>query len=471
MAGGTRLPAAAGGLGGAPNHRNRSRYEYQRKLSSCQALIGHFGGTNNLTIDDFAHLERYLSDYVAPADPHGGDGVPDRCQGFADCDGDGVTDACAISAGLAPDCNTNGVPDACDLAGGGSFDCNNNGVPDECERADYEENFDAYGVDEDPDGWFDTGPDNSLTQIDSFFKTYNVGGSVAFGTLSPQTNIHSHYVADESSTWGDYELTGRLRISTATGGIGVTFWSDYPNADAYYRLRRGNFAGGYEFHIDPHGTTITGGDVLSGVTPAANQWYRFRIRIMDVAGRTEIRANVWPDGSAEPGGWQIDCWDDSPTRRTTGTIGLSAFGQGEKYWDDFTVHSVFPDGACDDGDPCTVDDMCSGGVCAGTPAPDCDGDGTCDLLDNCPGVPNPDQADSDGDAFGDACDAPFDADHDGDVDERDMQAALACFDGPAVPCTPACHAEYDVDDDGDVDLADFAEGQRVFTGPVASPCD
>lgn len=57
-----------------------------------------------------------------------GNGVPDACQ--ADCDGDGVPDACE------PDCNDNAVPDDCDFAAGASEDCNDNGIPDECDGAD-----------------------------------------------------------------------------------------------------------------------------------------------------------------------------------------------------------------------------------------------------------------------------------------------------------------------------------------------
>lgn len=38
------------------------------------------------------------------------------------------------------------------------------------------------------------------------------------------------------------------------------------------------------------------------------------------------------------------------------------------------------------------------------PADDADGDGICDLLDNCPETANPGQEDSDGDGFGDVCD-------------------------------------------------------------------
>ncbi|PYS95115.1 MAG: hypothetical protein DMF50_10155 [Acidobacteria bacterium] len=40
-----------------------------------------------------------------------------------------------------------------------------------------------------------------------------------------------------------------------------------------------------------------------------------------------------------------------------------------------------------------------------TPEQDLDGDGVPDAVDNCPTIPNPDQADCDGDGVGDACDA------------------------------------------------------------------
>ncbi|MDB4456223.1 thrombospondin type 3 repeat-containing protein [bacterium] len=43
-------------------------------------------------------------------------------------------------------------------------------------------------------------------------------------------------------------------------------------------------------------------------------------------------------------------------------------------------------------------------------APDSDGDGTYDFQDNCPSVSNADQANLDGDAFGDACDSDIDGD-------------------------------------------------------------
>ena len=50
-----------------------------------------------------------------------------------DCEGDGVTDACAIAAG-APDCQPNGIPDDCDIDGDTSDDLDANGIPDECQH-------------------------------------------------------------------------------------------------------------------------------------------------------------------------------------------------------------------------------------------------------------------------------------------------------------------------------------------------
>ncbi|MFH1532659.1 MAG: N-acetylmuramoyl-L-alanine amidase [Pseudomonadota bacterium] len=46
------------------------------------------------------------------------------------------------------------------------------------------------------------------------------------------------------------------------------------------------------------------------------------------------------------------------------------------------------------------------GLQPASPAPDGDGDGVADEVDNCPDAPNEDQADGDGDGVGDACDAP-----------------------------------------------------------------
>lgn len=185
------------------------------------------------------------------------------------------------------------------------------------------------------ENWVDT---LGLTPTPGLFGERSVDGTVCLGTDSAQTNIYSH--ATDVVLRLPFELTGRMRITDAGGGIGVTFLSKYPSMDAYYRLRRYNQSGFTAFHLDPHGTTITGGNVNSTVSPDPNVWQRFRISVTDTGSRTEIKARVWAEGKNEPQVWQIDAWDDGPGRLTGGTIGVWAMGPGSKYWDDLTV--IYP---------------------------------------------------------------------------------------------------------------------------------
>ncbi len=128
--------------------------------------------------------------------------------------------------------------------------------------------------------------------------------------------------------------------------------------------------------------------------------------------------------------------------------------------------------AFDDGDPCT-DDLCdSNGVVIHEALPDCDSDGVCDLIDNCPTVANAGQENTDLDAYGDACDGPFDDDHDGDVDADDLATMVAdCQTAPGESASGACQETFDWNGDLSVDLLDFAAFQKAFTGAAPGPCD
>ncbi len=254
------------------------------------------------------------------------------------------------------------------------------------QSADYFEDFESYAVGDDPAGWFDTSANNSLGENGSLFSVMKVGEDVAFGTSSTRTNIHSHYLGAGDANWSSLTYSGRMMITDSGGGIGVTFLSHYPDEDVYYRLRRGNFAGGKSFHIEPHGTNITGGKSDSGVVPEANKWYAFEIETSSDSDRVRIRAKVWPEGSPEPDGWQIDCYDSASDRPTSGTIGVWGMGLGIKYWDDLGVKGTAISSLCStDSDADGVMD-CED-VCPGQPDIDMDGDGNIDCLDACPTDP------------------------------------------------------------------------------------
>jgi hypothetical protein len=132
---------------------------------------------------------------------------------------------------------------------------------------------------------------------------------------------------------------------------------------------------------------------------------------------------------------------------------------------------------CDDGDPCTINDVSMGGVgCAGTFA-DSDNDGTCDANDLCQG-PEPGTACNDNnactvnDVIQDNCTCVgtfADADNDGTCDANDLcqgaEPGTTCDDGDACTvndviqdnCT--CAGVFsDADNDGTCDANDLCQG-------------
>jgi hypothetical protein len=201
----------------------------------------------------------------------------------------------------------------------------------------YFDDFERYSNGDDPDGWFDTGASNSLAEDPSGFEVMRLAdGNRVFGTPSRNTNIHSHYVADASAQWSEYEYRGRMRISSPASGIGVTLYSDYPNSDSYYRLRR--FDGG-AFHLASHPDDVIAclGSTNTGVTPVVETWYRFRFQAFEEGDGTRVRARVWAAAETEPEVWQVDCRTTGFGSFYSGSPGVWSMGTGEKYWDDLEV--------------------------------------------------------------------------------------------------------------------------------------
>jgi len=200
-------------------------------------------------------------------------------------------------------------------------------------------NFENVAVGGNPGGWVDTKERHSLAVNDAIFQVATVGNTRAFGTSSTQPNVHSHYVTAESQRWSAYEYRGRMQITNSGGGIGITALSQYPRADAYYRIRRYAGTGATAFHISPRpeDRPLECRSKSTGLIPSVNTWYRFRMQVDAASGGTTIRARVWRDGATEPTTWQIDCVDRSATRLVAGAPGVWSLGKGGKYWDDLEV--------------------------------------------------------------------------------------------------------------------------------------
>ncbi len=80
---------------------------------------------------------------------------------------------------------------------------------------------------------------------------------------------------------------------------------------------------------------------------------------------------------------------------------------------------------------------------------DRDGDGVPDRVDNCVGIPNPDQSDGDSDGYGEACD--YDTDNSCDYTVADLTAIIPRIGSHEPPDSP-----YDTDLDGQVTTSDVS---------------
>lgn len=98
----------------------------------------------------------------------------------------------------------------------------------------------------------------------------------------------------------------------------------------------------------------------------------------------------------------------------------------------------------------------------GCPERDRDGDGVPDHADNCTAVANADQRDSDGDGYGNRCDA--DLNNDLATNALDLGLFKRAFD-PRSSATPALRAAADLSGDGRVNALDLGLFKRLFNRP------
>jgi hypothetical protein len=282
---------------------------------------------------------------------------------------------------------------------------------------DIVQNFTGLSDGSQPPDWLDTDFGNSLVENDSLFYIAWLGGNPMLKADAALTNYHSHYTAFPG--WGHFVYSGRMRRA-ANSGVGLTFLSDYPNSDRYYRIRT---TGSDPFNFYSHGPDTQNNDTSLGVTMAADTWYQFKIEV-NVATATTIKAKVWAESAPEPA-WQLDITQDSPERYTDGTVGLWTMGSGDRYWDDLTLELI----------PCDPANICEWSGYAAISRPDC-------------GQPDDEQSlylnaipSGIGDANGDAA-----------VTSDDFAYLVACLQSASPGQN--CKNCFDYDNDGNIDIDD-----------------
>ncbi|MFH1751451.1 MAG: hypothetical protein ABH821_00720 [archaeon] len=208
------------------------------------------------------------------------------------------------------------------------------GTPDD----PYIEDFEGYSGDETGE-WVDTSADYSLTIDDELFKI--TSGQYSERQLRPLgssniSNAHSHY--EEGLSWSDYTLEAELWYYNPNAGVGATFFSQYPNTDAYYALITESNNRVPRIVVRNNGeTTDLSCSGTTSYTTSTDDGFLIKVEVKDEAGSTVIKAKVWNDSADEPETWEITCSDSSSNRLTTGTIGTWVDGSDRMGIDDITV--------------------------------------------------------------------------------------------------------------------------------------
>jgi hypothetical protein len=282
-----------------------------------------------------------------------------------------------------------------------------------------------------------TQADNDL---DSTTLTFTPDGSTDFYSLctGAATGFPANPIGGTGLSMGD---DGNLEVTLSGGAqvylYGVGYSSFFVGANGYVTFGAGD--DDYSESIDDH---FGPEPRISGLFDDLNPSLAGTIIWKQMADRAAVTYIDVPQyNGGDENSFQIEMFFDGRIRIThlavaapDGLVGLSD-GSGTPL--DFVESDLSAYSPCD----CT----------------DTDGDGVCDVDDNCPQLPNPDQTDSDGDGVGDLCDNcpqtmnadQADSDHDGTGD--------ACDYCPFYPDSlpDGCTTDGDFDDNGEADALDL----------------
>ncbi|MCP4117307.1 MAG: hypothetical protein GY737_18315 [Desulfobacteraceae bacterium] len=172
------------------------------------------------------------------------------------------------------------------------------------------------------------------------FSLTPVENSTTLTAGSTFLNSFIHFHSEESRQFKNYEFTGDFFFSSDSGGMGLTFYSQYtPLSDRFYRIRwSGNNP---EPAISSHGTGQLSGKLISKIAMECDTLISFKLRGTTNQVETVLKAKFWERGTPEPDDWNIRAFDRSGHRLKCGTVGVWVNGPaGQKRFDNFKVISL-----------------------------------------------------------------------------------------------------------------------------------
>jgi subtilisin family serine protease len=354
-----------------------------------------------------------------------------------DCDQDSIPDICQL------DCNDNGIGDSCELLTGAT-DCDNNGLLDECDAA--LPNGDPVLVGSEPaiHGFVDITALPTVTYID--YLSQPGGGQLGYENINMP---FSSSVFDSALRVSNF---GSVGVGITSGTTPTSPWP-MPTIQAFGGAK---CIAPWWYLQDIQGSISY--DTI-GTAPDRTfilQWTNRRIALFGNPGTVTFQVQIFEHH--HDGIWAQYLYEDTTTDGSCNNgacagIGYQSHaGSGNNWTGGVTSGTVLSvKSGIFDCDNDGVLDTCE---------PDTDGDGILDecnacpgFCDNCPTVPNADQADCDDDGIGDACET--DTDMDGVVDDCDNCPMIANSD--QADCNSdgignAC--DSDTDGDGVIDGCD-----------------